>query len=149
MCNIQKIYWRLQEELSSQQHGIVNIYKNGVRLAYPWHIDRCCQIKALDCWWRWAGSNRWPPACKAGALPAELHPRVAKCLIIIPFWQKSVNYFRANFATFFTPRAPPLRVEATIFCVFLRRRQIFRRFFCFSLFTNCRGYGKIVEHSDD
>ena len=25
-------------------------------------------------WWRWAGSNRWPPACKAGALPTELHP---------------------------------------------------------------------------
>ena len=27
-------------------------------------------------WWRWGGSNSWPPACKAGALPAELHPRV-------------------------------------------------------------------------
>ena len=25
-------------------------------------------------WWRWTGSNRWPPACKAGALPTELHP---------------------------------------------------------------------------
>ena len=25
-------------------------------------------------WWRWTGSNRRPPACKAGALPAELHP---------------------------------------------------------------------------
>ena len=28
-----------------------------------------------DRWWRWPGSNRRPPACKAGALPAELHPR--------------------------------------------------------------------------
>src|SRR5690606_28336174 len=27
-------------------------------------------------WWSRAGSNRWPPACKAGALPAELRPRV-------------------------------------------------------------------------
>ena len=27
-------------------------------------------------WWRWGGSNSWPPACKAGALPAELHPQV-------------------------------------------------------------------------
>ena len=27
-------------------------------------------------WWRLAGSNRWPPACKAGALPAELNPRL-------------------------------------------------------------------------
>ena len=27
-------------------------------------------------WWRLAGSNRWPPACKAGALPAALNPRI-------------------------------------------------------------------------
>ena len=27
-------------------------------------------------WWRWWGSNPWPPACRAGALPAELHPRI-------------------------------------------------------------------------
>ena len=26
-------------------------------------------------WWRWTGSNRRPPACKAGALPIELHPQ--------------------------------------------------------------------------
>ena len=26
-------------------------------------------------WWRVPGSNRWPPACKAGALPAELTPQ--------------------------------------------------------------------------
>lgn len=26
-------------------------------------------------WWRQTGSNRWPPACKAGALPTELCPR--------------------------------------------------------------------------
>ena len=25
-------------------------------------------------WWRLGGSNPWPPACKAGALPAELSP---------------------------------------------------------------------------
>ena len=29
---------------------------------------------ALD-WWSWTGSNRRPPACKAGALPTELQPR--------------------------------------------------------------------------
>ena len=27
-------------------------------------------------WWKWSGSNRRHPACKTGALPAELHPRV-------------------------------------------------------------------------
>ena len=26
-------------------------------------------------WWSWSGSNRRPPACKAGALPAELQPQ--------------------------------------------------------------------------
>ena len=25
-------------------------------------------------WWRIAGSNRWPPECKSGALPTELQP---------------------------------------------------------------------------
>jgi hypothetical protein len=32
--------------------------------------DPCCGP-----WWRRSGSNRRPPACKAGALPAELRPR--------------------------------------------------------------------------
>ena len=37
-------------------------------------------------WWRLAGSNRWPPACKAGALPAELNPRIVESSIhFIPF----------------------------------------------------------------
>ena len=35
-------------------------------------------------WWRWTGSNRWPPACKAGALPAELHPHIFPGLIPEP-----------------------------------------------------------------
>ena len=26
--------------------------------------------------WRWRDSNSWPPACKAGALPTELHPQL-------------------------------------------------------------------------
>ena len=49
------------------------------------HRPRAYQARALTSWamspsdpfrgwWRWAGSNRWPPACKAGALPTELHP---------------------------------------------------------------------------
>ena len=32
----------------------------------------------LHPWWRWRESNPWPPACRAGALPAELHPHVLK-----------------------------------------------------------------------
>ena len=34
-------------------------------------------------WWRWTGSNRWPPACKAGALPAELHPRSSRSELVL------------------------------------------------------------------
>ena len=30
-----------------------------------------------EVWWRWGESNSWPPACKAGALPAELHPHIS------------------------------------------------------------------------
>ena len=29
-------------------------------------------------WWRWWDSNPWPPACRAGALPTDLHPHI-KC----------------------------------------------------------------------
>ena len=32
-------------------------------------------LLAFVSWWSQAGSNRRPPACKAGALPAELWPR--------------------------------------------------------------------------
>ena len=30
----------------------------------------------LSWWWRWWDSNPWPPACRAGALPTELHPHI-------------------------------------------------------------------------
>ena len=34
-------------------------------------LNRCLQLR-----WRWWDSNPWPPACRAGALPTELHPHV-------------------------------------------------------------------------
>ena len=47
----------------------------------PWHSHgsrafrfRSTRTTPLTTW-RWAGLNRRPPACKAGALPTELHPR--------------------------------------------------------------------------
>jgi hypothetical protein len=33
---------------------------------------------SLNNWWSWTGSNRRPPACKAGALPTELQPQTEK-----------------------------------------------------------------------
>ena len=32
-------------------------------------------LPVMPGWWSWTGSNRRPPACKAGALPTELQPR--------------------------------------------------------------------------
>jgi hypothetical protein len=37
---------------------------------------RCRTIE--DVWWSQTGSNRRPPACKAGALPTELWPRTSQ-----------------------------------------------------------------------
>ena len=37
-------------------------------------------------WWRMTGSNRRPPACKAGALPAELIPRELGCDGLAEWW---------------------------------------------------------------
>ena len=34
--------------------------------------------------WRWTGSNRRPPACKAGALPIELHPQKDRLALLVP-----------------------------------------------------------------
>src|SRR5579862_4291506 len=31
-------------------------------------------LKRPENWWSWSGSNRRPPECKSGALPAELQP---------------------------------------------------------------------------
>ena len=42
-------------------------------------------------WWRLAGSNRWPPACKAGALPAELNPH-----IFLKWWAKMDSNHRPH-----------------------------------------------------
>ena len=41
------------------------------------HRENSCLNFKTECasrWWSHAGSNRRPPACKAGALPAELWP---------------------------------------------------------------------------
>ena len=37
-------------------------------------VARSSQLSYGPVWWRLPDSNRWPPACKAGALPAELNP---------------------------------------------------------------------------
>src|SRR3546814_13844335 len=56
-----------------------------------WSSDVCsadlrtrtrCALITRRRWWRMTGSNRRPPACKAGALPAELIPRSDKIVLV-------------------------------------------------------------------
>ncbi len=61
---------------------IVKEQKNGDRSIFPRFHRKLfveCREKKISPlvparWWSQAGSNRRPPACKAGALPAELWP---------------------------------------------------------------------------
>ena len=39
-----------------------------------WIFSHLGFLRSRISWWRWRDSNSWPPACRAGALPAELHP---------------------------------------------------------------------------
>ena len=46
-------------------------------------------LSGVPDWWRWWESNPWPPACRAGALPAELHPHISmrfKWLTVTQNW---------------------------------------------------------------
>ena len=50
----------------------------GVGIVQPLQLFRPALIKSQlpeqIFWWKWSGSNRRHPACRAGALPSELHP---------------------------------------------------------------------------
>ena len=67
--------YRLNEEHRSRCSSLnlipsthtFNITNSTIKSAQP--------DQTTNAWWRMTGSNRRPPACKAGALPAELIPR--------------------------------------------------------------------------
>lgn len=72
---------RNNPNLSSLHDFIQNRQPKGSK---PHKLQTCffshmtCAFASSICqepWWRRTGSNRRPPACKAGALPAELRPR--------------------------------------------------------------------------
>ena len=75
-------------------------------------------------WWRWTGSNRWPSACKADALPTELHPHFveiknlsysawlfqssyAKVPLKMKIGRACIIYFYYNYIETFTVMLPP------------------------------------------
>ena len=83
---ISLIYHLLDVTLFSFQGTTLNIFQAN-SLEFAW-------------WWRWGESNSWPPACKAGALPAELHPRLIYHFGLFPLHYLSdlrFAYLMANF----------------------------------------------------
>ena len=51
----------------------------------PRGSNRADQLFPIEDWWRMTGSNRRPPACKAGALPAELIPHDRRVVGLVGF----------------------------------------------------------------
>jgi hypothetical protein len=56
-----------------------------------------CQpkLQSSEGWWSQTGSNRRPPACKAGALPTELWPRL-ECIAPERWWAWEDSNFRPH-----------------------------------------------------
>ena len=48
--------------------------------------------------WRWRDSNSWPPACKAGALPTELHPHLEYSKFFFLIWQPPAFPYRLQYS---------------------------------------------------
>ena len=67
----------------------------------------------LFVWWRLAGSNRWPPACKAGALPAELNPHIVEIKSTTPHLPFQVKC--STVALFLLSNQNPLRWAFDLF----------------------------------
>ena len=82
-------------------------------------------------WWRWGGSNSWPPACKAGALPAELHPHcLTSSFFNLPFSFRYPQNWTMSFSTFLLfPLIDLFRVQTNSFVFYsLERRWSSRTF---------------------
>src|SRR5690242_11925506 len=47
-------------------------------------------------WWSWSGSNRRPPECKSGALPAELQPLTGSWLLVRGCWFRNYEPTTTN-----------------------------------------------------
>ena len=77
-------------------------------------------------WWRWGGSNSWPPACKAGALPAELHPHVRVSLGFSSFFfcRHSFSLSILKIEQCFLSTCSPLLTEAFELSFVLLRKEV-------------------------
>ena len=66
-----------------QPNVSVPIQRSEVNLhVYFWTLCLLLRCWPPPLWWSWTGSNRRPPACKAGALPTELQPLFGSPLFV-------------------------------------------------------------------
>ena len=69
---------RCQTEQAESMTLAANLYTNDFCLAASSLLDTSATIlRIARRWWSRTGSNRRHPACKAGALPAELRPLIS------------------------------------------------------------------------
>ena len=84
-------------------------------------------------WWRWRDSNPWPPACRAGALPTELHPHNG--IVFNHTFLKKVQ--QSKFSLTVVPENRTTTLSRTLFfvvCLFLcELRVIFFQSLMFSI----------------
>ena len=68
--------WLLACRLPAIQPSSILLKSTNPVRGQAWKLHKLPGLTSHKCgWWRMTGSNRRPPACKAGALPAELIPR--------------------------------------------------------------------------
>src|SRR6516164_1313224 len=73
----------LNERVWLRRVSVKTFFGQSVRLR-TCSLGQACVGKSarLEVWWSQTGSNRRPPACKAGALPTELWPRQDQISVI-------------------------------------------------------------------
>ena len=60
---------------TTAESALIDFLTNEFSLGLSKSAENGCQSRV---WWSQTGSNRRPPACKAGALPTELWPRASR-----------------------------------------------------------------------
>ena len=93
-----KTFWLVSFFLYYPNNKFFSIYNYLFRFYFSLFGFQWTFVQAFACWWRWWDSNPWPPACRAGALPTELHPHkvvvILHCNCLVTFRVKGLRVAR-------------------------------------------------------
>ena len=69
---------RFSRGLRARSSSVANVHRKFALYRFPFEsaLGYNEPSALFVTWWRWWDSNPWPPACRAGALPTELHPHL-------------------------------------------------------------------------